>query len=210
MARGLRATVRPCLAAGAAIAAVVALLQFTGDRAETDLHAADPQAVTDETVSLRTARETGKAVRVASLTSETTEVYALPDGQLRADISAGLQRFRRDGGWVTVDQTLRAARDGSVTAAAHPGDLWMSGPRGEGEHDLAAVGLGDDRVTMRWTGALPTPIVDGTRARYVNARPGVDLVVESTRRGFEQYLIVKDRAAADRVADVTWPRRTTP
>lgn len=204
MARRVTATVRTCLAAGAAVAATVALLGIPGDDGQqTDNVAAGPLGMSDEAVSLRTARETGKAVQVASLTSETTEVFALPDGQLRADISTGLQRFRRDGSWMSVDQTLEAAADGSVAAVAHPGDLRLSGPKSEGVHDLAAVGVGADRVVMRWTGALPTPVVDGVRATYVDAKPGVDLVVESTRRGFEQFLVVKNRAAVDQVAGVT-------
>lgn len=203
MARRLTATMRPCLAAGAAVVAVVALLQIS-DEKQAGTQAAGPQAMTDEAASLRTARETGKAVRVASLTSETTEVYALSDGQFRADISAGMQRFRRDGAWVTVDQTLKPAQDGSVVAVAHPGDLRISGAQGEGEHELAAVGVGDDRVAMRWTGTLPAPVVDGKRATYMDAKPGVDLVVESTRQGFEQFLVVKNRAAVDQVAAVTY------
>jgi hypothetical protein len=159
---------------------------------------------TDEAVSLRTARETGEPVQVKSLTSETTVVYALPDGQLRADISSGLQRFRRNGSWVSVDHTLKLAADGSVVAAAHPGDLRISGPQDKGEHDLAAVGVGDDRVAMRWSGALPAPVVEGDRATYVDARPGVDLVVKSTRQGFEQFLIVKNRAAVAQVASIAF------
>ncbi|GID90870.1 hypothetical protein Adi01nite_02820 [Amorphoplanes digitatis] len=182
---------------------MVALLGIPGDPAE-NLAAGPLGSGTDEAVSLRAARETGKAVQIRSLTSETTEVYALPDGKLRADISAGMQRFRRNGSWVAVDQTLKPAADGSVAAVAHPGDLWISGPQPAGEHDLAAVGTGEDRVAMRWSGALPAPVVDGTRATYVDARPGVDLVVESTRQGFEQFLVVKDRAAIDQVAGIAF------
>ncbi|MFG1610655.1 DNRLRE domain-containing protein [Actinoplanes sp. NPDC049265] len=153
-------------------------------------------------MSLRQARESGQAVRVASLTSETTEVYALPNGQFRADISTGMQRFRRDGRWIDADQRLKVAQDGSVVAGAHPGDLRISGAQPDGEHELAAVGLGVDRVAMTWTGKLPAPRLEGTRATYVDARPGVDLVVEATRRGFEQFLIVKDRTAVSQVASI--------
>ncbi len=205
MARHLTATVRSCLAAGAAAAVTVALLGIPGEPA--DNRAAGPLGSSlsaDEAVSLRTARDTGEPVPVRSLTSETTEVYALPDGQFRADISAGMQRFRRDGRWVPVDQRLRTAADGSLVAAAHPGDLWISGAQSTGEHDLAAVGLGDERVVMRWSGAIPEPVVDGNRATYVDARPGVDLVVQSTRQGFEQFLVVKSRAAVAQVATVAF------
>src|SRR3712207_2840367 len=118
----MTATVRTCLAAGVAAVATVALLGIPGDSGErTHTIAAGPLGASDEAAALRTARETGKAVRIDRLTSETTEVYALPGGKLRADIAAGMQRFRRDGTWVSVDQKLRQAADGSVAAVAHPG-----------------------------------------------------------------------------------------
>ncbi|MEV0806666.1 DNRLRE domain-containing protein [Micromonospora sp. NPDC050200] len=188
----------------------VALFGISGEPAA--YLAAGPDGVTggvesrsDEAVSLRTARETGKPVRVKSLTSETTEVFALPDGQFRADIATGLQRFRRGGDWIPVDLTLKAAADGSVAPVAHPNDLRISGQAGTGQHELAAVGVGAYRVAMGWSGALPAPVLAGNRATYVDARPGVDLVVEATRAGFEQFLVVKTREAAAQVETVTFP-----
>ncbi|WP_422774881.1 DNRLRE domain-containing protein [Plantactinospora sp. WMMC1484] len=206
----MTATVRSCLAAGVAVLTAVALSGVPGEPA--GYLAAGPDGVTggvqsraDEAVSLRTARETGKPVQVKSLTSETTEVYALPNGQFRADIAAGMQRFRRGGDWVSVDLNLTAQADGSVAPVAHPNDLRISGARGVGGHELAAVGVDDDRVAMGWSGALPKPMLHANRATYVDARPGVDLVVEATRFGFEQFLVVKNRAAVAQVEKVTFP-----
>ncbi|TDC83483.1 DNRLRE domain-containing protein [Micromonospora sp. KC606] len=159
----------------------------------------------DEAVSLRKAREAGRPVQVESLTSETTLIHALPDGQFRAEIAAGMQRFRRGGDWIPVDLTLKAAADGSVAPVAHPNDLRISGRQGAGEHELAAIGTGTQRVAMGWSGALPAPVLDGNRATYLDARPGVDLVVEATRTGFEQLLVVKTREAATQVETVTFP-----
>lgn len=88
----------------------------------------------DEVVSLRAARATGEPVRVASLTSETAEVFALPDGQLRAEIAAGVQRFRRAGDWVSVNLNLGVGPDGSVAPVAHPNGLRIAGRRGVGAH----------------------------------------------------------------------------
>ena len=42
----------------------------------------------------------------------------------------------------------------------------------------------------------------------MDAKPGVDLVVETTRTGFETFLIVKNRQAAAQVASVSMPWRT--
>lgn len=207
MARRMTAAVRSCLAVSVAALTVAGLASVPGEPAE--FLAAGPDGVTggvenrsDEAVSLRTAHESGEPVRVKSLTSETTEVYALPTGQFRADITAGIQRFRRDGKWVRVDLTLQARPDGSVRPVAHPNDLWISGAKGAGEHDLAVVDLAEGRVAMGWSGALPTPVLEANRAIYPDARPGVDLVVEATRLGFEQFLVVKNRAAVASVAEV--------
>ncbi|GLY23727.1 hypothetical protein [Micromonospora sp. NBRC 101691] len=220
MARLKTATVRSCLAAASAALTTVAFLgisgQFVADQAAgpdvgQNLRLANGNAAgsaentSDEATSLRAAQETGEPVQVTSLTSETTEVFALPGGQFRAEIAMGMQRFRRGAEWVKVDLTLRAAPDGSIAPVAHPNDLRISGQRGAGEHELAAVGVDGDRVAMGWSGHLPTPLLDGNRAIYVDARPGVDLVVEATRTGFEQFLVVKTREAGTQVEEVTFP-----
>lgn len=158
-----------------------------------------------EESALRLARSSGKPVPIPEMTTETGEFVALPNGDVRAVISAAPVRMRRDGDWVPIDATLARAADGSVAPLAHPNDLRLSGARPEGTHELAAVGLGGARVAMLWTGSLPEPVLDGPRATYVEALPGVDLMVEATRIGFSQSLVVKDRAAADRVSRVRLP-----
>ncbi|WP_435819706.1 hypothetical protein [Micromonospora taraxaci] len=188
----------------------VALAGISGEPAE--YFAAGPDGVTggvenrsDEAVSSRTARKTGKPVQVKSLTSETTEVFALPDGQFRAELSLGPTRVRRDGDWVPIDLTLHRNADGSVRPAAHPHDLSISGPQPDGTHELAAVGKGDDRVAVNWAGALPEPQLREDRATYVNALPDVDLVVRASRNGLETLFVVKSPAALSRVATLTLP-----
>ncbi|MFF0254225.1 hypothetical protein ACFYPW_17185 [Micromonospora zamorensis] len=210
MAGRKTATVRSCLAAGVAVLTAVALAGISGEPAE--YLAAGPDGVTggvenrsDEAVSVRTARKTGKPVQVKSLTSETTEVFALPDGQFRAELSLGPTRVRRGGDWVPIDLTLHRDADGSVRPAAHPHDLSISGPQPDGTHELAAVGKGDDRVAVNWAGALPEPQLREDRATYVNALPDVDLVVRASRNGLETLFVVKSPAALSRVATLTLP-----
>ncbi|MFG1839507.1 hypothetical protein ACGFH8_13840 [Micromonospora sp. NPDC049175] len=210
MAGRKTATVRSCLAAGVAVLTAVALAGISGEPAE--YLAAGPDGVTggvqnksDEAVSARTARKTGKPVQVKSLTSETTEVFALPDGQFRAELSLGPTRVRRGDDWVPVDLTLRRDADGTVRPAAHPFDLTISGPRPEGTHELAVVGKGDDRVAVNWVGALPEPQLREDRATYVDALPGVDLVVRASRIGQETLFVVKTRDALSRVATLSLP-----
>ncbi|MGV8909331.1 MAG: hypothetical protein ACOH1Y_10145 [Propionicimonas sp.] len=55
---------------------------------------------------------------------------------------------------------------------------------------------GRGSAVLEWTGTLSTPTLAGPRATYADVQPGVDLVVEATRTGFEQYLVVKARPVA--------------
>ncbi|MFC4018900.1 hypothetical protein ACFOW4_13235 [Micromonospora sp. GCM10011542] len=210
MARRLTATVRSCLAAGVAVLTAVALSGVPGEPAE--WLAAGPDGVTggvevrtDEAVSLRAARETGKPVQVMSLTSETAEVWALPNGSFRAELSLGASRIRRGDDWVPVDLTLQRTAEGRIAAVAHPFDLVVSGAQRAGTHELAALGHGDDRLSIGWSGALPEPEISAERATYADALPGVDLVVASTRAGMETFFVVKSRAAASQVAKMSLP-----
>ncbi|MFE7491162.1 ricin-type beta-trefoil lectin domain protein, partial [Kitasatospora sp. NPDC057541] len=60
-----------------------------------------------------------------------------------------------------------------------------------------------------WLGKLPKPKLEGKKATYVDARPGVDLVLQATRTGFEQFLIVKNRSAVSQTGTITIPLDTT-
>lgn len=146
--------------------------------------------------------------------SETATVWVNPDGTTTAEYAAGPVRYRDDAGhWQPVDPRLKAAADGSVEAKGHPLGLSLSG-RAASAPDVAAtrrlrassavpeavplvtVGEGARELILGWRGTLPQPRLEGTKATYVDALPGADLVVESTRTGFEQSVIVKSRAAA--------------
>ncbi|GIJ77977.1 hypothetical protein Xph01_24090 [Micromonospora phaseoli] len=162
----------------------------------------------DEASAVVTARTTGTKVRITGMTSETSEFWALPDGRVEAEVHLGPVRMRNQaGGWTPVDFNLVKQADGAVRAKAHPGHLWLAGSGGSGERDLVRLGQADEVVALRWSGPLPEPVVTGTRATYPEVRPGVDLVVESTRTGFEQYLVVKNRAAVDQVRSISLPLR---
>ncbi|MEV6602014.1 hypothetical protein AB0M36_34960 [Actinoplanes sp. NPDC051346] len=119
----------------------------------------------DEAAALVTARLTGKWVRIASMTSETSEFFALPEGRVEATVAAGVVRVRRDATWVPVDLTLRRASDGSVEPVAHPDGLKLSGAHGADSWELASVGAGADRISMSWPGALPEPVLEVVRPR---------------------------------------------
>ncbi|MGC5567892.1 RHS repeat-associated core domain-containing protein [Streptomyces sp. FR-108] len=129
------------------------------------------------------------------------------DGSLTSELSAGPVRFERDGAWVEVDVNLRKSAGGSVAPVAHPGGLELAGRTGtpapslkaaqqDKAVDLVTLGEGDQQIRLQWKGGLPAPKLTGTRARYAEAVPGADVVVEATQTGFEQFVEVKERPDA--------------
>ena len=159
----------------------------------------------DVASALAAAKRAGKRVKVSGATTASSEMFATPDGKIAEVISAGTARFRRNGSWVPVDLTLQRQADGSVAPAAHPNGLRISGARAAASADLAAMGSGVKRVAMGWTGALPEPQLSGSKATYAEVRPGIDLVVQATATGFEQFTVVKSAAAAKHVKEISLP-----
>ncbi|MFE7456036.1 DNRLRE domain-containing protein [Streptomyces sp. NPDC057554] len=147
----------------------------------------------------------GKRVEALSERTETSTTWVNKDGSLTTELAAGPVRFEENGSWTDVDVELRETADG-VEAKAHPNGLSLAGrggalPRSLREagrapaRDLVTLGEGDERITLQWKGGLPAPELDGTRATYPEALPGADVIVESTRTGFEQYVEIKKRPA---------------
>ncbi len=191
------------LAAATGLMTVVSMAAVPA-RAETPL---DTPSWVPEGVSaaMAAAKETGERVKIDDATTETSEFYATPDGKIAARISANTERFHRDGVWVPIDLTLRKQADGSVAPAAYPQDMRFSGKRDAEAGDLAAMGSGDEKVTVGWQTALPEPTLDGSKATYPDVMPGVDLVVQATRTGFEQFAVLKSAAAAKYATEFTLP-----
>ncbi|MFF5637110.1 hypothetical protein, partial [Streptomyces sp. NPDC012825] len=182
-----------------------------------------PQAVTQaaDIASARVAAKlSGKRVEALSERTETSTTWANKDGSLTTELAAGPVRFQNPatGAWRDVDVDLAAQTDGSVAAKAHPSGLKLSGKTGVKASslraaqaapatDLVTLGTGEEQITLQWRGGLPAPRLDGTRATYVNAVPGADVVVEATRTGFEQFVDLKARPATDGFS-YTLPLRT--
>ncbi len=166
---------------------------------------ASSAAVGEEAAERLTAAAQDRRVEVVGARTETTTLWANPDGTMSLETHAGPVRFRKGGTWVPVDTTLVRGADGSVRPKGHPHGLRLAGRTGAAGGDLVTLGGADHAVSLGWEGALPEPELKGHRATYVDVRPGTDLVVEATRTGFEQYLVVKDRAAAERAATFSLP-----
>ncbi|GGN65060.1 hypothetical protein GCM10010112_25950 [Actinoplanes lobatus] len=159
-----------------------------------------------EQTAAREARDSGRRVLVDELTSETTQVWALPEGGFQAEIAAGVERFQRDGVWTPVDLNLQRTASGAIEPVAHPAGLRISGERAAAPGaELASVSAGSSRVAMGWAGSLPEPTLDGPKATYSEVLPGIDLIMEATTSGVEQFFVVKNRAAVSQVANLKVP-----
>ncbi|WP_176832364.1 RICIN domain-containing protein [Geodermatophilus sp. DSM 45219] len=79
---------------------------------------------------------------------------------------------------------------------SHPRDVRLSGG---GEGEVARMDLPGGSVAFRGVDRLPKPRLEGSRAVYADVRPGVDLVVEVNRTGFEQFWVIRDRPGRGRV-----------
>ncbi|MFJ3786834.1 DNRLRE domain-containing protein [Streptomyces sp. NPDC090093] len=165
------------------------------------------------------ARLSGRRVEALSERTGSSTTWVNKDGSLTTELTAGPVRFQDPvtGAWRDVDVDLAAQADGSVAAKAHPAGLRLSGRKGVKASslraaqaapatDLVTLGSGEEQITLQWRGGLPAPKLDGTRATYVDAVPGADVVVEATRTGYEQFVELKARPAAG--FSYTLPLRT--
>lgn len=152
-----------------------------------------PPADTAESLAVAEARASGTTVAVPSLTTETTDVSAEPDGRLVATVNTQPVRTRRGGAWAPIDTTLAAAPDGSVAAKAVLSDVRFSGG---GSQPLVRMAQAGKELSLSWPGPLPVPAVDGPTATYTSVFPDVDLRMTATSAGFTQTIILKSPDAA--------------
>jgi hypothetical protein len=196
---------RAAIGMAAATSLMTAVSMATGP-ARADTPSDTPSWVAEGvSAAMAAAKKTGERVKIDDATTSTAEFYATPDGKVVGKISSDAQRFAREGGWVPIDLTLRKQADGSVAPAAYPQEMRFSGSREAETGDLAVMGSGDDKVAVGWQGALPEPKLDGSKATYADVMPGVDLVVQATRSGFEQFAVLKSAAAAKYADRITLP-----
>jgi len=213
--RNRRAT-RPAVTAIAALTSLT-LLGIAAPAVAEETPAPTPQspAITEANTpeaAMAAAQAGNRRVEVLERRTESSTTWATPDGNLVTELSSGPIRMLRNGNWVDVDATLTRRPDGSVAAKAHPQDLKLAGAGGiqarsvaaaasapdSANRDLVTLGMGSRRMAVQWKGGLPTPAVSGHQAVYRQAVPGADLVVDATRDGFEQFLVLKDRPAQDK------------
>lgn len=162
------------------------------------------------------ARVTGERVEDLSQRTEVQSVYAMPDGTWQAASSTGPVWVRRGGDgtapedWAPADATLGGAPGGRLAPLAHVADLTVSGGEAAGEDGVSVVAGVSDPETgvlseLTWPGDLPEPEVAGPRATYRQVRPGMDMVVEVTGTGVEQFFVLHERPTDEDAADLDLP-----
>ncbi|HET9672681.1 MAG TPA: DNRLRE domain-containing protein [Actinomycetota bacterium] len=148
--------------------------------------------VAEGTLAVAKAAATGEPTIVGDLTTETTQVFANPDGTFTAEVAAGPVRVPDPSsktGWTPIDTTLVATHDG-ITPAATVADVTFSDGSGA---RAVKLDLGAQRsFALDWSGDLPAPILAGDTATYPDVLPGVDLVLRARSGGFEQQFAVKE------------------
>ncbi|TDO44613.1 RHS repeat-associated protein [Kribbella sp. VKM Ac-2527] len=175
------------------------------DPAEAAVPSADPKPAEPKVVSRPdvlsasvTARSQGSRVEVESMRTETSTTWSNPDGTMTTDAHAAPIRFKTaSGGWQDIDLTLQKGIDGSVAPRGHQRGLQL-GKRNAATGQVFAssdTGAGQ-RVEWISPWKLPEPTLDGTKATYADVQPGVDLVLDARRNGFENDFILKHRPAA--------------
>ncbi|MEV8547249.1 LamG-like jellyroll fold domain-containing protein [Streptomyces sp. NBC_01261] len=142
-----------------------------------------------------TARKTGKAVAVSSLTTPVQQVTASPNGGFQLSANPEPVRTKQHGSWVAVDMTLHHNSDGTWSPAATAyGTVSFSGG---GHAPLVTTHYDGVSMVVSWPGTLPAPVVKDGSATYRSVLPSVDLVVSATAAGgFTDILVVKSPTAA--------------
>ncbi len=135
------------------------------------------------------ARSQGHRVEDTSQRTESTTVYANPDGTLTSELADGPVRVRQgDGTWGAVDTALVSDKTG-----VHPRSV-LGSPvlSGGGSGPLVSLAGPDGRrAALAWPSVLPVPVLVGDSATYRDVQPGTDLVVQALATGVDVQMVLK-------------------
>ncbi|TYP90610.1 DNRLRE domain-containing protein [Blastococcus xanthinilyticus] len=168
-----------------------------------------PDAASAQTI----ARLMDERVEVIGERTPTTSTWVLPDGTMTTGMALAPIWVRQPTGdgtapedWAPVDLTLVRTPEGTVEPASYPTDLVLSpggGAPADGRLVSLASGADGQAVAVEWNDPLPVPELDGPRATYRDVQPGVDLVVEVTRTGFEQFYVLTERPVSSAIPELS-------
>lgn len=156
-----------------------------------------------------------REVRVEDLSSRTavSSTFALPDGTWQTVTASGPVWVRTGGDgtaeedWAAADATLSRTPAGDFVPVAHVGAVRVAGEREADASGSSVVASVTDPVSgvtseLTWPGDLPEPAVSGPRAVYAGVADGMDMVVDVTATGVEQYFVLHERPDADEQVQV--------
>ncbi|MDQ0764014.1 LamG-like jellyroll fold domain-containing protein [Streptomyces canus] len=135
----------------------------------------------------------GAKVEITSLRTESSEVYATPDGQFEEVQHLKPVRTRVDGRWRGIDDTLARRSDGLVAPNAVAVGLSFSGGGGG---PLVTIERAGRKLSFTWPTTLPAPTLHGDTATYPDVLPDVDLKLRAVTDGFSEVLVVNTPEAA--------------
>lgn len=160
------------------------------------------QEVTREAVSAKAtedaafgqAARSGEKVEITSLRGESSETYALPNGNFEAVEHLRPVRARVDGEWKAIDTALEKRADGSIAPKVATMGVAFSG--GGSKQPLITLERAGRKLSLSWPTALPEPVIDGDTATYPSVLKDVDLRVKASVDGASEVLVVKTPEAA--------------
>lgn len=144
----------------------------------------------DIQTAMAAARAQYQRVEALSERSETSTTWANPDGSLSTELAMGPIRLQNKNGlWADVDLTL-ATSNGVLAPKFSPVPFVLSGG---GTTVVASENIAGGTVQVGWPATLPAPAISGEVATYANVSPGVDLVVQALRTGFNVDFVVHSK-----------------
>jgi hypothetical protein len=154
-----------------------------------------PAVMRADAQALARALATGKPVALPSLTSQTSEVLAQPNGQFELVSNTMPVRVQAGGAWQPVSTVLRPGANGAWSAPLTSAPVTFSGG-GRGPLVAMTDSLTGKSASVTFPYPLPRPVVTGSTALYKDVFPGTDLRVQATSTGYSEVLIVRTAAAA--------------
>ncbi|MEV5842749.1 DNRLRE domain-containing protein [Streptomyces sp. NPDC051985] len=142
--------------------------------------------LSEDELARRKAKLTGERVELVSQRTESSTVYANPDGTLTTDSYAGPVRVRQDdGSWESIDTDL-SDTGSALEPAATAADITVSDG---GDKRLASVAQDDVSLALGWEDTLPTPTIDGDTASY-DIGDDQTLTVTALKEGISQNVLL--------------------
>lgn len=175
---------------GTSAAASAPAVSSTGPAAGTK--SADAKERPDAVSAMVTAHATGNRIENLAQRTETTQVFANPDGTWTAEQADGPVRVQdEEGAWADIDTELVKVDGGYAPKSAGDGLLISDG----GDHTFVNMGVDDHALKFQWPTTLPVPDIDGATATYKDAVPNGDLVVTATPTGFSHDIVLRQAPA---------------